>query len=396
MNTRPLVCLALLICMASVRASDETSGHVVNVLKAIKDRSYGRVFEVSAHLIMPPTEDGTGFSIRDPTGSVMIRRGFDWPHERFLAGDEVRLLCEIGATASQPTGAFFKNMTLVSRHPDREAPRNMLVTTGDDESVTVTRLPGFLTAVNLFAVIGVLVGLAVLVLIWNRALRTLVERRTRALLKEQIGHVKADLKTEERTRLAVELHDTLAQNLTGVSMEIETANALRGTPEMAPHLDFASKALKSCRDELRNCLWDLRSQALEEPDMRKAILRTLQPHVNDSRITVRFPVPRTKISDNTAHALLRIVRELVVNAIRHGNATNIRVAGTLDRDALRCAVTDNGCGFVPESAPGLLQGHFGIQGMRERIEELGGELVLESAPGKGARATITIPVPKES
>ena len=130
--------------------------------------------------------------------------------------------------------------------------------------------------------------------------------------------------------------------------------------------------------------------------MNTAILRTLQPHVNDSRIAVRFNVPRAKISDNTAHALLRVIRELVINAIRHGNATAVRVAGSLDPDVLRCSVTDNGSGFDPETAPGVLQGHFGIQGMRERIDELGGTLTLDSAPGKGAKATITIPLPKET
>ena len=266
------------------------------------------------------------------------------------------------------------------------------------DDVIVLSKPPWWTPRRLMTVIGILLVALLCILIWNAALRLAALRKGRELFREQVGHVKAKLKTEERTRLAVELHDTLAQNLTGVSMEIEAASGLRGNspPEMMTHLDFAAKALKSCRDELRNCLWDLRSQALEERDMNTAILRTLQPHVNDSRIAVRFNVPRAKISDNTAHALLRVIRELVVNAIRHGNATAVRIAGSLDPDVLRCSVTDNGCGFDPETAPGVLQGHFGIQGMRERIDELGGTLTLDSAPGRGAKATITIPLPKET
>ena len=196
----------------------------------------------------------------------------------------------------------------------------------------------------------------------------------------------------------MELHDTLAQNLTGVSMEIEAANDLRGdAPKpMLNHLGIAAKALKSCRDELRNCLWDLRSQALEEQDMSKVVLKTLQPVVNDSRLAVRFNVPRARLSDNTAHALLRVVRELVVNAIRHGNASAIKVAGTIDGNNLLCSVSDNGCGFEPETAPGILQGHFGLQGIQERIDEIGGTFEIASTPGTGTKATISIPIPHDA
>ena len=180
-------------------------------------------------------------------------------------------------------------------------------------------------------------------------------------------------------------------------MEIEAANDLRGNAPkpMLDHLGIAAKALKSCRDELRNCLWDLRSQALEEPNMTKAVLKTLQPIVNDSRLAVRFNVPRARLSDNTTHALLRVIRELVVNAIRHGNATTVKIAGTIDDDKLLCSVTDDGCGFDPETAPGVLQGHFGLQGIQERIDEIGGTFEIASAPEKGTKAKITIPIPHE-
>ena len=270
----------------------------------------------------------------------------------------------------------------------------LVLRTADD--VKILAQPPWWTVGRLFAVIGTLLAILVGILIWNLALRHLAARKGRELFKEQLGHVKADLRTEERTRLAVELHDTLAQNLTGVSMEIEAANDLRGTAPkpMLEHLGIAAKALKSCRDELRNCLWDLRSQALEEPDMTTAILRTLQPHVNDSQLSVRFNVPRARLSDNTAHALLRIIRELVINAIRHGNASTVKVAGTIDQGKLLCSVADNGCGFDPDNAPGILQGHFGLQGIRERIDDLGGEFSIRSSFGKGTKATISVPIPR--
>ena len=265
------------------------------------------------------------------------------------------------------------------------------------EDIKVVANPPWWTVGRLFAVIGALLAGLVGIVAWNLALRRVATRKGRELFRAQLGQVKADLRTEERTRLAVELHDTLAQNLTGVSMELEAANDLSGdAPKpMLDHLGIAAKALKSCRDELRNCLWDLRSQALEERDMSKAVLKTLQPIVNDSRLAVRFNVPRARLSDNTAHALLRVIRELVVNAIRHGNASSVRVAGTIDGDKLLCSVTDNGCGFNPETAPGVLQGHFGLQGVQERIDEIGGTFEIASALGKGTKTTISVPIPRE-
>ena len=260
----------------------------------------------------------------------------------------------------------------------------------------LTRAPWW-TPAKLIALIAILLAALVAIFIWNAALRRVAARKGRELMREQLGHVKANLRTSERTRLAVELHDTLAQNLTGVSMELEAAADLRGEapPDMMAHLSIATKALKSCRDELRNCLWDLRSQALEEKDMSTAILRTLQPCVADSRLAVRFEVPRSRLSDNTTHALLRVIRELVTNAIRHGAATSVKIAGAIDGDKLLCSVTDNGGGFDPDTAPGVLQGHFGLQGIQERIAELGGTFEISSAPGKGTKATISLPIPHE-
>ena len=264
--------------------------------------------------------------------------------------------------------------------------------------VHVISHPPWWTSGRLLSVIGALMAVLVGVFAWNRSLNKLAERRGRELLREQIEHVKSDLKVEERTRLAVELHDSLAQSLTGVSMEIEAAKELKGNaPEdMLSHLNFAARTLMSCRNELRNCLWDLRSQALEEKSMDKAIERTLLPYVNDSRIAVRFNMPRTRLSDNTAHTLLCIIRELVLNAIRHGNASNIRVTGVLDGGELKFSVRDDGSGFDPENYPGVLQGHFGLQGVNERVEQLGGTLSIESAVGSGTRVAISIKVPHQT
>jgi signal transduction histidine kinase len=105
---------------------------------------------------------------------------------------------------------------------------------------------------------------------------------------------------------------------------------------------------------------------------------------------VRFAGPRTAISDSTAHGVLNAVRELVSNAVRHGEAAKIRIAGEVRSGTLRVSVRDDGCGFDPANRPGQAEGHFGLDGIAERIERLGGTFEIKSAPGKGTKATIQI------
>ena len=249
-----------------------------------------------------------------------------------------------------------------------------LLTRGPDDIVILQRPPWW-TPGRLLAVIAALVLIVVAILVWNRALRALAYRRGRELAAEQLERAAADLRVGERTRLAVEIHDALSQNLTGVSLQLDAVQRF---------------AVKNCRDELRNCLWDLRNRALEEKDLDEAVRRTVSPFVGDAALTVRFNVPRTEISDDTAHALMRIVRELATNAVRHGQAKAIHIAGTLDGDRLLFSVKDDGCGFDPAALPGLAEGHFGLAGIRERVARVGGSLSIDSAPGRGAKISVAL------
>lgn len=273
--------------------------------------------------------------------------------------------------------------------------RGFSVVTRTESDIQVIRRAPWMTPAKLLVIIGLLTSFIIAILVWNRSLRNLAERHGRAMLRARIESERSALKQDERTRLAVELHDSLSQNLTGVSMELEAARNLSSSaPKSATdHLAIATKALKSCRDELRNCLWDLRSQTMDEPDMSKAILKALQPYIHDSRLSVRFNVSRSHLSEDTAHALLRVIRELVVNALRHGNASSIKVAGTIDTGVIRCSVSDDGCGFDIYAAPSYQQGHYGLLGIRERIGKLRGTFTITSIRGKGTRAEITIPCP---
>ena len=272
-----------------------------------------------------------------------------------------------------------------------------LILRGKDDIIIVSH-PPWLTPAKFLIVLFAMTGLLVLFLIWNASLRVLVERRGRELARKQVEAAHAKFKAIERTRLATELHDSVVQNLTGAALEIRAAQAAlpAASEDSAPHLDIALKTINSSRAELRNCIWDLRNQALEKNDIDEAIRITLQPHIVDTQLHVRFNVPRRKIPDNAFHNILCIIRELVINAVRHGHATTLKVAGTIDGRRLLFSVADDGSGFDPTTRPGMEQGHFGLEGVMERVKALDGTADITSAPGKGTRIAINTPLPEEA
>ena len=304
--------------------------------------------------------------------------------------------CEVGATGrclleteSWRTDNVFphvRGFALIARTPD---------------DVRVTKLPSWWTPRRLASVIGIsLAGLAV-AFAWIVALLRLAERRGRALYRsrqaedaERHARETAELRMRDRTRLAVELHDTISQTLTGATLQMGTAAQLAGTdPDRAlRHIDIATRTLESCREDLRNCIWDLRSNTLDEKDLNEAVRRTVRRFVGDARLDIRLDVPRDRLSDNVVHALMNVVRELATNAVRHGGASRVSIAGTLEVGSLSCSVEDDGRGFDPDARPGLAEGHFGLQGVEERIAELGGELSIRSRPGEGTNVSFRLPV----
>ena len=260
-----------------------------------------------------------------------------------------------------------------------------------DEVVVLSR-PSWWTPQRLVIVMVLLLVVILAIVIWNRALQRIIVNKSRQLLKGEITQMRTVLRIDERTRLAVELHDSLSQNLSGVACQIAAAKGSLpdGANDAARKLATAERMLLSCRTELRHCLWDLRGDALEEADFAEAIRKTLAPVAVGVETHVRLNVPRARISDTTAHSVICIVRELVANAIRHGHARAIRVAGEFHDGTLSFSVRDDGCGFDPERCNGPGEGHFGLDGIRERVKRLGGEFTIASSQGGGTRAEARI------
>ena len=214
-------------------------------------------------------------------------------------------------------------------------------------------------------------------------------------LKAALARRFARIKLNERTQLAVEIHDSLSQALTGLACQITAAqDSLEGDAlTTKKKLATANKMLMSCRTELRNCLFDLRNDTLGEKNFNTAIRRTLEPLEDSATILVRFNVDRAPFEDSTVHAVLVVIRELVSNAVRHGNAWTVKVAGAIDHGSLHFSVTDDGCGFDPVHCANSDDGHFGLDGVRERLARLDGTLSFETPSSGGTRAVIRIPLP---
>ena len=306
--------------------------------------------------------------------------------EEILVGGTLSVcgVCIVETESWRPGIVFshVRGVTLVPRSPD---------------DLRIISRPPWWTIERLLIVIGALVAALAGILLWNRILNRIVNRRSRELLKEQIAHTSSVLRIDERTRLAVELHDSLSQNLAAVSMQLSSARSAKAAEQPAAeerHLATAEKMLDSCRTELRLCLWDLRSDTMEEADFSEAIRKTLKAIAHGSNVTVDFRATRSHVSDSTAHAILMIIRELVSNAIRHGHARNIGITGGRRGGELAFSVRDDGCGFDVATRPDQSEGHFGLEGIEHRVRNLNGTFSLTSAPGRGTTATVTLNLDK--
>ena len=244
------------------------------------------------------------------------------------------------------------------------------------DDMKVLAHPPWWTPARLTAAVVFLVVLIVFIVAANRIVSRMIMRR----------------KVSERTRLAVELHDSLSQTLTGVALQLAAGHdAVDDDPGTAKSLlETAERMLESSRTELKNCLFDLRNDTVDDPDFPRAIVRTLSAFGAEAHISLRFNAARSLMTDSTAHAVLCIIRELVANATRHGAATRIWIAGVADGTRLRFSVRDNGCGFDPSRSPGPRDGHFGLSGIHERLASMNGAFSIKSTPGKGTKAVVTI------
>jgi signal transduction histidine kinase len=203
---------------------------------------------------------------------------------------------------------------------------------------------------------------------------------------------------EERTRLAREIHDTLAQQLTGIVLELEAADTLlnRGSEGRAKtSVEKARELARGALHEARRSVWNLRPAPLSATGLVAAIGHEVEAWEERTGIPARFKaraVPQHPSLSPTAEvALLRIGQEALSNAARHGHAEHVDVELRAHRQELVLSVSDDGVGFDPAaSAP--REDCFGLDGMAERARKAGGTLTIVSSPGRGTTVTTRLPL----
>jgi signal transduction histidine kinase len=198
----------------------------------------------------------------------------------------------------------------------------------------------------------------------------------------------------ERNRVARELHDTLEQGLTGISLQLDAvAGTVQSSPSAARRsLEVARQMLRYSLEETRRSVMDLRSQALESNDLAAALSELAQQMTLGTPIAASVKVEglRRRLDAAVEHHLLRIGLEAVTNAVKHSGAHRIDILVRFSSEATDLVVSDDGCGVQHED--GELDGeHFGLQGMRERANKIGAVLEVEGCTPRGTRMSVSVP-----
>jgi ligand-binding sensor domain-containing protein/signal transduction histidine kinase len=199
----------------------------------------------------------------------------------------------------------------------------------------------------------------------------------------------------ERNRIAREIHDNLAQELLGISVQLEVvARTMPSGGELATsHLNRVRMLVRRGIAEARRYVWDLRSQALDHNDLPAALSDTARRLTAETEVQAQVEVNGAfrPLSELVEGNLLRIGQEAVNNAVKHAQAGRILISLKFDAGRVQLSVKDNGRGFEQQSKGGPGEGHFGLTSMRERAEQIGGTFSIQSN-GSGTEVIVEVPI----
>jgi signal transduction histidine kinase len=223
-------------------------------------------------------------------------------------------------------------------------------------------------------------------------------RANEALEREMTERILAEAQQltavlEERTRIAREIHDTIAQGLAGIVIQLETADYCLDLDPKTARM-WIRKACGLARDtltEARHSVWALRPHSLEEGNLVTAIAALIGRLSHEASVAIDFthqgilcPLP-----PDVEHDLLRLCQEAINNALKHANARQIRATLVFTPEQVELHVEDDGQGFDPSQRT---QGNsFGLRIMEERVTHLGGQLAITSNSEQGTRVVVRIP-----
>ncbi|MGP8198054.1 MAG: PAS domain S-box protein [Limisphaerales bacterium] len=220
---------------------------------------------------------------------------------------------------------------------------------------------------------------------------------TQAMLAMQLTHLSAQSRRSavmaERNRMARDVHDTLAQGFTGVIVQLEAAADATSkgfAKEAGHHLDRAGELARESLREARRSVRALRPQSLEGSDLCEALDSLMKKMTAGTSLEAGFVLvgQSRPLPPEWDENLLRIGQEVLTNVLRHAQASQFDAQLAFSPDEVRLNLRDNGRGFDPESR----HEGFGLLGIGERVEGMGGHLIIQSAPGTGTEISIVLPL----
>lgn len=291
----------------------------------------------------------------------------------------------------QLTGVVRVNQAPNYRTPFPWRPESFELLLRSPEDVILLGRPPINRALWIFGGASVLstLALAVAGTLWLRSRRRVREQERRRIVRE--AEFAAMIK--ERMRLAREIHDSLAQGFTAVSIQLENAKHLLSpnNQEAVPHLDQARQLVRDSLAEARRSIQGLRHEALSNADflaaLKRASARILAPAHIDCRFELHGDVAR--LGAETENELIAIASEAMTNIAKHSGASNASVRCEIADRHGSLLVQDNGKGLPPDFDS---KNGYGIRGMRERASRCGGEIEIRNSSPDGTTVRVNIPL----
>ncbi|GAA1372363.1 sensor histidine kinase [Streptomyces beijiangensis] len=201
--------------------------------------------------------------------------------------------------------------------------------------------------------------------------------------------------SDERRRMAAEIHDTIAQGLAGIITQLQVVTTAKDPDIKAEHLASAQTLARHSLGEARRSVQNLSPVALAEDSLPEALKKLVAQWSQQTDVRAEFTVTGTvePLHDEVAATLLRIAQEALANTGRHAQATRVGVTLSYMGDDMALDVRDDGRGFDPgQLPPRTTAGGFGLGGMRARAERIAGAVVVESEPGHGTAVSARVPL----
>ena len=390
----------------------------------------------------PPVGEGCGLTLAD--GSVIVMATLpaaEFPRIRSLRPGSTLAITGIADLNIMPDPTLSLGLDPLTQRV------GFFIQRADD--VAVISVPSWWTPARLGTALAFALGTVMAVLGWNYLLHQRVMQQASSLAEQMRSRYEAEAEfpatLRERGRLAANLHDTLLQTLGGIGYQLEACersgaggpdetkrhfevaqrmvehamglqtvtgigyqlkgmkasmkqSQKRGGPEpaqAAADIDVAQRMVDHAVQQLRGTVWAMQTLPLAGESLPTAVetlVQRLQAEHTTS-IFLRTTGPVQQVPEVIAGNLFLVVQEAVYNALRHADASRIDVQLSFaEPGTVTVQVRDDGRGFVPGQQPGAADGHFGIEGMRDRISRIGGRWALDSQVGGGTTIAATVPI----